>query len=122
MLLQEFQNNILENGEISFMVFGGKFTHAVLKKANGGDFRVQDDWGGTVHEYSPSADEIKFAEEVVAKSHPHLPYARVDVMKDNRGKLSLIELELFEPELWFRKHHPAAELFAGIILETVQKT
>lgn len=112
MLLQEFQSNILENGEFSFMVFGGRFTHAVLKKANGGDFRVQDDWGGTVHDYSPGDNEIIFAEEVVAKSRPRLPYARVDVMKDNRGKLTLIELEVFEPELWFRKNPPAAEIFA----------
>lgn len=121
LLLQEFQNNILKNGEVSFMVFGGKFTHAVLKKANGGDFRVQDDWGGTVHDYSPGEDEIKFAEEVVEKSLPCLPYARVDVMKDNRGNLTLIELEVFEPELWFRKNPLAAEIFADIVINNLQK-
>jgi glutathione synthase/RimK-type ligase-like ATP-grasp enzyme len=116
MMLQEFQNNITVKGEISFMLFGGRFTHAVLKKANGGDFRVQDDWGGTVHDYSPSDDEISFAKQVVEKSTPGIAYARVDVMRDNRDELSLIELELFEPELWFRKHPPAAEIFADLIM------
>jgi glutathione synthase/RimK-type ligase-like ATP-grasp enzyme len=31
MILQEFQANILTKGEVAFMVFGGKFSHAVLK-------------------------------------------------------------------------------------------
>lgn len=120
MLLQEYQRGITKKGEISFMVFGGKFTHAVLKKANGGDFRVQDDHGGTVHDYTASDEEIKFAEHVVESSHPGIPYARVDVMRDNRGALSLIELELFEPELWFRKHPPAVEEFADIVAGVVK--
>lgn len=116
LLLQEFQNNITVKGEISFMLFGGSFTHSVLKKTSGGDFRVQDDWGGTVHDYSPSDEEIRFAQQVVEKSRPGIAYARVDVMRDNRDELSLIELELFEPELWFRKHPPAAEIFADLIM------
>ncbi|MEM7486165.1 MAG: hypothetical protein AAF348_13240 [Bacteroidota bacterium] len=33
MMLQEFQHNIVEEGEISMMVFNGDFTHAVLKVA-----------------------------------------------------------------------------------------
>jgi glutathione synthase/RimK-type ligase-like ATP-grasp enzyme len=120
MLLQEYQSGITEKGEMSFMVFGGKFTHAVLKKANGGDFRVQDDFGGTVHDYSPDAEEIKFAEQVVEKSRPEIAYARVDVMRDNRGELSLMELELFEPSFWFRKYPPAAEIFADTILHVTK--
>jgi glutathione synthase/RimK-type ligase-like ATP-grasp enzyme len=115
MLLQEYQNSISSKGEVSFMVFGGRYTHAVLKRARGDDYRVQDDFGGTVHEYSPTAEEIEFAELVVKRSKPGLPYARVDVMWDNNDMLSVGELELFEPELWFRKNPPAAELLAEII-------
>ena len=33
-------------------------------------------------------------------------YGRVDVFYDNDNLLSLGELELIEPELWFRKHPP----------------
>lgn len=115
MLLQEFQDAITQKGEMSFIVLGGKFTHAVLKKVKGSDFRVQDQFGGTVHDYSPDADEIKFAEHVVECSRPDIAYARVDVMRDNRGELSLIELEAFEPSLWFAKHPRTAEIFADII-------
>ena len=50
MLIQPFFKTISELGEASLMVFDGKFTHAILKKAKPGDFRVQDDFGGTVHD------------------------------------------------------------------------
>lgn len=122
MLLQEFQSSVTNTGEMSFIVLGGRFTHSVLKKAKKSDFRVQADHGGSVHDYSASGDEIAFAEEVVARSPRGIAYARVDVMKDNRGELALIELEVFEPELWFRKNLPAAELFAGIVSDIVNNS
>ncbi|HMQ78453.1 MAG TPA: hypothetical protein PKE39_06525 [Ignavibacteria bacterium] len=117
MLVQEYQNSILNEGEVSYMVFGGKFTHAILKKGKTGDFRVQENFGGTIHGYHPSQEEINFAQLVVEKAKPGIVYARVDVMRDNSGKLSLGELEVFEPALWLRKYPPAAELFAGLITE-----
>ena len=60
MMLQPFQHNIVKQGEVSMIVIDGKYTHAVLKVAKEGDFRVQDDFGGSVHEYFPSNDEIEF--------------------------------------------------------------
>jgi glutathione synthase/RimK-type ligase-like ATP-grasp enzyme len=116
MLLQQYQNNITGTGEVSFMVFGGRYSHAVLKKATEGDFRVQANCGGTVHDYSPTKEEVKFAEDVVVKSNYSLAYARVDLMRDNNNKICLCELEVFEPELWFRKHPQASERYADIIL------
>ncbi|MBA6155057.1 hypothetical protein H3Z83_00765 [Tenacibaculum sp. S7007] len=115
MILQPFQKNIVDKGEISLMVMNGKYTHAVLKIAKHGDFRVQDDFGGTVHDYSPTQSEIEFAENAV-KACKELPiYARVDVFMDNDNKLAIAELELIEPELWFRNYPKAAdELAKGI--------
>jgi len=117
MMLQEFQENIVKEGEISMMVFNGKFTHAVLKIAKPGDFRVQDDFGGTVHDYIPSKEQIAFAEKA-AQAALELPiYARVDIFKDNDGEWALAELEIFEPELWFRLHPEAANILAKNIKE-----
>ncbi len=115
MIIQPFQYNIVEKGEISLMIMNGKFTHAVLKIAKSGDFRVQDDFGGSVHNYTPTKEEITFAENAV-KACIELPiYARVDVFTDNSGKLAIAELELIEPELWFRNYPSAAnELAKGI--------
>ncbi len=115
MIIQPFQYNIVKKGEISLMVMNGKFTHAVLKIAKEGDFRVQDDFGGSVHNYTPTQLEINFAENAV-KACKELPiYARVDVFTDNNDELAIAELELIEPELWFRNNPKAAdELAKGI--------
>ena len=112
MMLQPFQAKIMEKGEVSFMMIGGKFTHSILKKAKSGDFRVQDDFGGTVHSYEASQEEIEFAEEVTRACTPLPLYCRVDVMWDNEGQLAVSEVELVEPELWFRENLEAADLLA----------
>lgn len=112
MILQEFMHNVPRKGEIAFMVMAGKFTHAVLKRAKEGDFRVQDDFGGTLHDYSPSQEEIEFAENAV-KACPSLPYyARVDVIWNNQNEMVISELEMIEPELWFRRMPEAADVLA----------
>ena len=112
MLFQEFLNNITKKGEISLILIGGKYTHAVKKIAKKGDFRVQDDHGGRVEKYTPTKEEIVFAENCLTAS-PYKPmYARVDIVYDNNDKPSLSELELIEPELWFRFFPEAAEKLA----------
>lgn len=116
MMIQEFQEQVPQKGEVAFMVFNGRYTHAILKKARDGDFRVQDDFGGTVHIYKPSGQEISFAEEVVKGCGYDPLYARVDAICDNQGKLAVSELELIEPELWFRYHPPAAARLADSIV------
>lgn len=114
-MVQEFQQNILTQGEISLMVFGGKFSHAIRKIAKPGDFRVQDDFGGTVHHYDPEFEEIAFAEKVVEQIDPKPIYARIDVFTDNNGNPAIGEVELIEPELWFRMKDGSADLLANAI-------
>lgn len=116
MLLQSFQHKILEEGEKTLMIMGGQYTHAVRKVARPGEFRVQDDFGGTVFPYVPSREEIAFAENVFACCDPGPVYGRVDLVTDNEGRLAVVELELIEPELWFRFHPPAAEVLADSLL------
>jgi glutathione synthase/RimK-type ligase-like ATP-grasp enzyme len=117
MLIQPFINSILEKGEVSLMVFGGKYSHAVLKKAKAGDFRVQDDHGGTLHPYEASAKEIEFVQNVMTKCQSMPVYGRVDVAWDNDGELALVELELIEPELWFRKSEASSKMLADAVMD-----
>jgi hypothetical protein len=117
MLLQLYQEQITTKGEVALMMMGGQYTHAVLKKAKTGDFRVQDDFGGTVHDYTPDAATIAFAEQAL-KACPQPPlHARVDIIWDNNNALAVSELELIEPELWFRKHPTAADILANAIIQ-----
>ncbi|WP_440880580.1 ATP-grasp domain-containing protein [Tenacibaculum sp. C7A-26P2] len=116
MLVQEFQPTIMSRGEASLMVFNGKYTHAILKKAKPGDFRVQDDFGGTVHSYEPSKDEIKLAEKVFTSCNPLPAYGRVDIVWNDKGAPMLSELEIIEPELWVRNNPSSANnLVDGIM-------
>ncbi|RUR17726.1 hypothetical protein ELY21_10455 [Legionella sp. km535] len=115
LLLQEFQSQIVTRGEVSFMVFGGKYSHSVLKQVKEGDFRVQDDFGGTVHSYAASVEEINFVERVIAQCDELPVYARADVMWDNNNELCLSELEMIEPELWFRRDPESSALMADAV-------
>ena len=112
MMLQPFMNNITSKGEVSHIVIGGKYTHSVLKLAKSGDYRVQDDFGGSVHDYTPSTEEIAFAESVALACNPTPTYARIDLVWDNNDQLAVGEAELIEPELWFRKCPEAADALA----------
>ena len=111
-IVQEFQNNVISEGEVAMIVIGGKFTHAVLKKAKEGDFRVQDDFGGSIAIYNPSEEMVKLAEKCTRILTPIPSYARVDIIRDNLGELAVSELELIEPELWFRLNPNAAQKLA----------
>ena len=117
---QPFLESVLTQGEDTLMLFDGKFSHAIRKLAKPGDFRVQDDHGGTVHDYQPDAEQIEFAEKAMAVCSTLPSYGRVDMVRDNQGKLALMELEMIEPDLWLRKHPPSAKLFAESIARVIK--
>lgn len=120
-MVQTFQRQIMTKGEISLVLIGGEYTHAVLKKGRPGDFRVQDDFGGTIYNYQANEEEISMALRCYAclEIKPH--YCRVDLIWDNDDKLALSELEMIEPELWFRKCPEAAEKLATCIYGALSK-
>lgn len=121
MMLQPFLHNVVKKGEIAVMLVEDTVTHAVLKIAKEGDFRVQDDFGGTVRAYQPSEAAVQLAQQAVA-SCPSMPlYARVDLVWDNEGALVVSELEIFEPEMWFRFHPVAATQLATVITHYMQQ-
>ena len=103
------------------MLFGGEYSHAVLKKAKKGDFRVQDDFGGTVQKITPSKNIIALAQKTVQKLHPIPLYARVDIILNNENEAVVMELELIEPELWFRFKEESAEKLGILVKEFINK-
>ena len=111
LLLQPFRREIVDDGELSLVVIDGRFTHAVRKVPARGDFRVQDDHGGTVQPHAASADEIRFAEAAAAAAPIAPAYARVDCVRTSSGPM-LMELEAIEPELFFRFEPAGAERLA----------
>jgi glutathione synthase/RimK-type ligase-like ATP-grasp enzyme len=119
MLLQPLQRSVLEHGETTVVVIDGRSTHALRKRAKPGDFRVQDDHGGTVHPHVPTPEELELAERAMAACDPRPIYGRVDMVRDNDGRLAVMELEVVEPELWLRRQPSAAERLADAIARLV---
>lgn len=106
MLVQPFLGAVEELGELSIVFIDGELTHAVRKHPAEGDFRVHDDYGGSVVPVSPSDAEAAAAVAAVRAVGERLVYARVDLVHDEQQPV-VMELEVVEPELFFR-HAPEA--------------
>jgi glutathione synthase/RimK-type ligase-like ATP-grasp enzyme len=115
-LLQEVIPEIVTHGETSIVYAGGAFSHAVVKHAKDGEFRVQQDFGGRVGACSPSAALLSFAASVMTHVADSCLYARVDVVETSRGP-RLMELELIEPELYFLIVPDAAARMACLVAD-----
>ena len=98
-MIQPFMANVLESGEPSLLFFDGRFSHAVSKVPQTGDFRVQPEFDGILAPYRPQPDELAAAEAALAAAGEPLLYARVDLVRDREGRPVLMELEAVEPDL-----------------------
>jgi glutathione synthase/RimK-type ligase-like ATP-grasp enzyme len=116
MLVQPFVPGIGEHGEWSLVFVDGRFTHAVRKRAAPGDFRVHDDYGGTVEREEPEPALRALAETALATIDQPLLYARVDLVRGRDDQPVVMEMELVEPELFFA-HAPdsAARLVDAMV-------
>jgi len=99
-LIQPFLKSVVEEGEYSFLYFGGRFSHALVKRPKDGDYRVQSIYGGREQAYEPSKQEREQARAVFDMLDFTPLYARVDLLRADDGRLLLIELELIEPYLY----------------------
>ena len=104
MMAQPFLPAILEEGELSFIFIDGKFSHALVKRAAKGDYRIQSTYGGTDHAITPPPDDLATARSMLdaLETPDGLPplYARVDMLRAANGGLLLMELEAIEPFLY----------------------
>lgn len=114
-LVQPYVPEVASAGEWSLVFFDGVYSHAVLKRAAAGEFRVQEKHGGTVERAEPPAAAASVAQQALA-ALPDLGvrgvlYARVDLVETALG-WRLMELELIEPQLYFRFDADAARRMA----------
>jgi glutathione synthase/RimK-type ligase-like ATP-grasp enzyme len=121
LMAQPFVRAIVEEGEYSLFYFGGAFSHAVRKLPKPGDFRVQEDHGGSVAAVSPTADLRAAADTVMAALDEQPVYARVDLVRGDAGAWWLMELELVEPALYLRMDAGAAQRFARALTQRARR-
>lgn len=108
LLVQEFAAEVLTEGELSLVYFAGTFSHALRKRPASGEFRIHTEHGGHVAPFEPDAILRACAERAIAAAPEPALYARVDLVPSPRGPL-LMELELIDPELFFRLDPAAAD-------------
>jgi hypothetical protein len=101
-MIQPFLPAIVAEGEHSFIFVDGAFSHALIKRAALGDYRIQSLYGGSEMAVSPAPADLAAAQLTMAMlpfDQPPL-YARIDMVRLPGGALALIEAEMIEPYLY----------------------
>ncbi|MCJ8190887.1 ATP-grasp domain-containing protein [Sphingomicrobium aestuariivivum] len=101
LIVQPFLPEILTGGEMSLLYFDGRYSHAAVKRAKAGEFRVQPEFGGSEEQVEAPSEARKVAEAALACAPLPPAYARVDLVMTDKGPL-LMELELIEPDMFLR--------------------
>ena len=113
-LVQPFVEEIATKGEWSLLFAAGEFSHAVLKHPKSGDFRVQQEFGGSAVATNAPQALIDDAHAVLATIEEPWLYARVDGVERD-GRLLLMELEMTEPSLFLALDAEAPGRFARAV-------
>ena len=121
MLVQPFLPAISEDGEYSLFYMGGQYSHAITKHPAEGDFRVQEQFGGTERAIDAPDDSKALADAALAATDNLLncgtpTYARIDMVRDGAGQFRLMELELIEPSLFLGFAQDKGAMFAAAVL------
>jgi hypothetical protein len=90
----------------------------VRKLPRAGDFRVQEEHGGTTAGYEPDAEIVVQATDMLRAGPPGIArclYARVDGCVVD-GRFMLMEMELLEPSLFLSADPAAPDRLASALL------
>ena len=121
MLIQPFLSAVADEGEYSVLLFGGDYSHAVIKRPKAGDYRVQLHHGGSDEPCDAPVGAIDLAIAALAAAPAAAAYARVDLIRLNDGTLAVIEMELIEPALWLDHATDRGVSFARAILKAARE-
>jgi glutathione synthase/RimK-type ligase-like ATP-grasp enzyme len=118
-MVQPFLPEIEHSGEISLIYLAGRYSHAISKRPQPGDFRVQPEFDGIIAPHGPAPEERAAAEQILAAVEEDLLYARIDLVRGLSGAPQLIELELIEPDLYIERDPGAGARFAMAVAERI---
>lgn len=101
-MIQPFLPAIQSEGEYSFVFVDGRFSHALVKQAVAGEYRIQSSFGGFETPLVPEPHDLTAAHQIMALLPFDKPplYARIDMVRVPDGTLAVIEAELIEPYLF----------------------
>jgi glutathione synthase/RimK-type ligase-like ATP-grasp enzyme len=122
MMIQPFLPTIATEGEYALILFDGRLSHTLVKRPRPGDFRVQPHLGGTTVKCDAPAGAEELALAALAAAPADATYARVDIIRDEKGELRIMELELVEPALWLDVAPHGEEAFARALISAALRT
>jgi glutathione synthase/RimK-type ligase-like ATP-grasp enzyme len=113
-LVQQFVPTIADEGEWSVVLVNGQVAHALRKRPAAGDYRVQEEWGGSAELAEPSDSLAELATRVCTVLPTPALYARIDIVSI-AGQWHIMEVEVTEPYLWLELAPHTTELLADAI-------
>lgn len=115
MMIQPYLSSVEKEGELALVWIAGKFTHAIRKNP-----RLHGQAEGVSDARPLGREEEAFGADVLEPYASDLLYARVDVARDEQGRLALMELELIEPSLFLIQSPAALKRLAGACLKAAR--
>jgi len=95
-VIQPFIEDVITEGEWSFVYFNRQLSHVLLKRPAPFDYRVQGIYGGTIQAATPSPRDQAQADAVLDALPFDALYVRLDFVRMGE-QLAVIEVELIEP-------------------------
>jgi glutathione synthase/RimK-type ligase-like ATP-grasp enzyme len=119
-MLQPYLDRVDQHGETAVIYIGGNYSHAIRK---GPLLRLDDALVAglfapeQITPREPDEEEKRVAEAAFRACSLDEPlYARIDLIRDDRGRAVVLELELTEPSLFFVHAPEAAGRFADALI------
>ena len=111
-VIQPFIENIRSDGEYSLFYFNRRFSHAIRKIPQRGDFRAQEERGAEIVAAKPETALRDAGARLLEMVEPMPVYARADFVRGADDRYLLMELELVEPSMYLRMDKNAPRRFA----------
>ncbi|MBI5324173.1 MAG: hypothetical protein HZB41_02650 [Ignavibacteriae bacterium] len=118
-ILQKYIEDIQTEGEWANIFFSNGYHYSILKMPKQGDYRVQNDYGGTYFNRKAPEFVYKSAKEIADYYLNKCLYVRVDGVASD-GKFYLMEVEMIEPDLYINVVPKAMEPFIESIIQKLQ--
>ena len=113
-IVQEYVREIETAGEWSLVFVDRAFSHAIRKLPKSGDFRVQQELGGSATLATAPRAVVESGEQILRLIDGDVLYARVDVV-ERAQSVVLMELELIEPMLFLELEPRAVSRLADAV-------
>ncbi len=115
-LVQPYLESVASYGERGLIFFQGRYSHAIVKKPFDTMLAIGDARSAFI-EATPA--EIDAALKAIAAVPVPAFYARVDLLRDDAGRVCVNELELIEPGLYLGAHDSAPMHFADAVEQCI---